>query len=120
MDKYRYELHAPRKNNDLIVDRYEQFYNADGELQAESKPHTLCVHPGIVDPDWPWHIRAIVSARHVPTVINKHKAEQAHRAAEEALSTKPDKKELKDAEKAARKAMKAAQKAHDEFIENED
>lgn len=111
MEKYRYELHASRKNDDLIVDRYEQFYDDQGEVVAESKPHTLCVHPGIIDPGWPWHIRAIVNARHVPTVVDKHQTETLYQIAKQERDEAIAAKEA--AEQARDKAMAAYAKAQE-------
>ena len=117
MKQYRYELHAPRKNDDLIVDRYEQFYDTEGNLAAEGKPHTLCAHPGIVDPDWPRHIKAMAKAKHVPTVVTLYQSKQAVQAREQALQqaeadykadSKAANKTAKDKAKAAATAAKTA------------
>jgi len=64
-------------------------------------------------------VRRMCDATFVPTVKDKHIAKETLRAAEDALSKEPDKRELKDAEKDARKAFKDAEKAHDDFVLDE-
>ena len=118
MKKYKYELHASRKNEDLIVDRYEQFYDDAGNLVAESKPHTLCAHPGIVDPDWPWDIRTVVNARHVPEVVAKYQAEQEYNNINTELEAE-DTTTTRQRRENAKAARDAARKAYDDFVKKE-
>lgn len=114
MTQYTYEIHSSRKNHDLVVDRYENFYDAEGNWRAESLPHTATIHPGDDVADQPKRVRRAAAAEHPPTVVDKYKAEQEYETAMEALA-KEDTTKTRKAVTAAKTKLDAARKAYDDF-----